>query len=34
VTTIEGLAKGDALHPLQQAFVDHSRCNADSARPE
>ena len=23
VTTIEGLAKGDELHPMQQAFVDH-----------
>lgn len=23
VTTIEGLAKGDALHPMQQAFVKH-----------
>lgn len=23
VTTIEGLAKGDALHPLQAAFVEH-----------
>jgi xanthine dehydrogenase YagT iron-sulfur-binding subunit len=23
VTTIEGLAKGDALHPLQQAFIEH-----------
>ncbi|HET7769895.1 MAG TPA: (2Fe-2S)-binding protein [Chloroflexota bacterium] len=22
VTTIEGIAKGDALHPVQQAFVD------------
>src|ERR1700716_2167676 len=22
VTTIEGLAKGDRLHPLQQAFLD------------
>ena len=23
VTTIEGLTDGDALHPLQQAFIDH-----------
>src|SRR5207244_6929340 len=23
VTTIEGLAQGDVLHPLQQAFVEH-----------
>jgi len=23
VTTIEGLAKGSQLHPIQQAFVDH-----------
>lgn len=23
VTTIEGIAEGDRLHPLQQAFLDH-----------
>ena len=23
VTSIEGLAQGDALHPLQQAFIEH-----------
>jgi len=23
VTTVEGLATGDGLHPLQQAFLDH-----------
>ena len=23
VTTVEGLADGDRLHPLQQAFIEH-----------
>src|SRR3954447_20814597 len=23
ITTVEGLGQGDALHPMQQAFIDH-----------
>ncbi len=33
VTTIEGLAKGDALHPLQQAFIDHDAFQCGSCTP-
>ena len=32
VITIEGLAKGDKLHPLQQAFADTAPSSAGSAR--
>ncbi len=33
VTTIEGLAKGDELHPLQQAFVDHGAIQCGFCTP-
>ena len=33
VTTVEGLAQGDSLHPLQQAFMDCHGLNAASVRP-
>jgi aerobic-type carbon monoxide dehydrogenase small subunit (CoxS/CutS family) len=33
VTTIEGLAKGDTLHPLQRAFVDHGALQCGFCTP-
>ena len=33
VTTIEGLAQGDALHPLQQAFIDHDALQCGFCTP-
>jgi xanthine dehydrogenase YagT iron-sulfur-binding subunit len=33
VTTIEGLADGDRLHPLQQAFVDHDALQCGYCTP-
>ena len=32
VTTVEGLASGDRLHPLQQAFLDHDAFRAFGLR--
>jgi carbon-monoxide dehydrogenase small subunit len=33
ITTIEGLATGGALHPMQAAFKNTTACSAASARP-
>ena len=33
VTTIEGLASGDELHPIQQAFVDHEALQCGFCTP-
>ena len=33
VTTIEGLAEGDRLHPMQQAFVEHDALQCGYCTP-
>jgi carbon-monoxide dehydrogenase small subunit/xanthine dehydrogenase YagT iron-sulfur-binding subunit len=33
ITTIEGLAKGDQLHPIQQAFVDYDALQCGFCTP-
>lgn len=33
VTTVEGLADGDTLHPVQQAFVDHDALQCGFCTP-
>jgi aerobic-type carbon monoxide dehydrogenase small subunit (CoxS/CutS family) len=33
VTTIEGLQRGEVLHPIQQAFVDHDALQCGFCTP-
>ena len=33
LTTIEGIAKGDDLHPVQQAFIDHDAMQCGFCTP-
>jgi aerobic-type carbon monoxide dehydrogenase small subunit (CoxS/CutS family) len=33
VTTVEGLARGDALHPVQQAFIEHDAAQCGFCTP-
>jgi len=33
VTTIEGVARGDTLHPLQRAFIDHDALQCGFCTP-
>ena len=32
VTTVEGLAEGGVLHPVQRSFAEHGACSAATAR--